>query len=46
MVKDKKEKNQKNTKGQGPSFHNDQLGENASEHMSSEYDNKQNKKKK
>ena len=46
MAKDKKEKNKKSAKSQNPSFHNDQLGENASEHLSDEYDNKQNKKRK
>jgi hypothetical protein len=44
MAKENKEKNKKNPKGQDPVFYNDQLGENASEHLSSEYDNKQNKK--
>ena len=46
MPKDKKENRKKNNAKPDPSFHNDQLGENASEHMSNQYDNKQNKKKK
>ena len=46
MSKDKKEKVKSNKANQNPSINNDQLGENASEHMSEHYDNKTNKKKK
>ena len=43
-----KDNNAKKKKGanQQPGFHNDQLGENAAEHFSNRYDNKQNNKKK
>ena len=46
MPKDKKENIRKKNRNPNPSFQNDQLGENASEHMSNQYDNKQNEKKK
>ncbi|HHY83433.1 MAG TPA: hypothetical protein GX505_12280 [Clostridiales bacterium] len=44
MPKQKKEK--KSSANQQPSFQNDQLGENAAEHFSDEYNNKRNKKRK
>jgi hypothetical protein len=46
MAKGKKEKIRKTPSNQQPAFNNDQLGENAAEHFSNEYDNKQNKKRK
>lgn len=46
MPKDKKGKTRKTANNQQPDFQNDQLGENATEHFSERYDNKQNRKKK
>ena len=46
MPKDKKEKVKNNKNTRNPTISNDQLGENASEPMSEQYDNKSNKKKK
>jgi len=45
MPKNKKDRAAKPAGKQDASFHNDQLGENASEQFSNKYDNKQNKKK-
>lgn len=44
--KDKKENKKKEDCKLHPSFYNDQLGENVTEHFSSQYENKQTKKKK
>jgi len=46
MSKDKKYKTRKPASYQQPNFYNDQLGENASEHFSDNYDNKEKKNKK
>ena len=46
MAKDKKVKKKKAEYKAKPAFNNDQLGENATEHYSNRYDNKQSNKKK
>ncbi|HHU78678.1 MAG: hypothetical protein ACOX27_08515 [Caldicoprobacterales bacterium] len=44
MAREKKLKAKKASGNQNPAIHNDQLGENAAEHFSNNYDNKGNKK--
>lgn len=46
MKNEKKNKTKKNAGGQNPAANNDQLGENAAEHLSERYDNKDTKKRK